>query len=662
MREKLSPVQQNTDTDSPASAVERIKSRRIEPVRRGFRVIDFFVLVFCLSGVVFFIYLFRNDLFKSIVLHNVQSVGSVVSRSNVVQRRVSDRILWDRLVKESSIYLGDIIRVAELSSATLDLEGQQININENTLVRIQRSPDGESLLIELSEGSISISTNEDSSNIQLNLMGQIVETTSNSMLNITADNRGINVQVNEGAAVITDRDGESRAMSAGSMLAIDAEGTEKHDPSVVVMRPRSNARLINNSREPLPVNFQWSRIYLEQDDYLRLEISEDSHFNRINHTLNGLVDSSHPSLDAGIWHWRILLDDAALSSGRFSVVQASAPELVSPINDSSILYHRDPPSVSFQWSEVSEAAHYHLEVSLLSDFINTFIAQDISATTFNVQAMGQGTWYWRVMPVFGSGFEGEASFSEISRFRVAQSVLKTEEEIALPSPPPSPLELRLLSPEDGANIAGLSALRTPTTFRWDSDGNEVSSRFALSRNREPLLNPSVEINNPGRTLQVNRIETGTWYWAVEVTSVEGLVSSSPPQRLQVLAIPRLPAPVNLRPPSGHNIEIESIRTQRAINFSCQAVTGANAYIFTLFEQTANGRRQIIRTSPQNVPRWSLDDLNVLANGTFVWQAEAVNINQTGVIEQSGAPGESLFIVEFPLPEVEVRRPGVLYGQ
>ena len=662
MREKNSPDTQDNDAEKFESTVEKVKPRYIEPVSRGFRVLDFFVLIICLSGIFFFIYLFRNDLFKTINLQNIQSVGTVVSRSNVVQRRVSDRILWDRLVKESSIYLGDIIRVAELSSAVLELEGQQINLNENTLIRIQRSPDGESLLIELTEGSISISTSDEGGNIQLNLMGQVVETTSGSVLNLSADNGGVQIQVNEGAAVITGRDGESRAMSTGSMIAIDAEGTEKHEPAVVVMSPRSSARFLNNSKQPLPVSFQWSRINLEQDDRLRLEISEDSNFERINHSLNGLVDSSHPSLDAGIWYWRILLNEDALSSGRFTVVQASAPDLVSPINDSSILYQKDSPSVSFQWSEVSEASHYYLEVSLLSDFLNSHITQETSATSYNASAMGQGTWYWRVKPVFSSGFDGETSFSEISRFRVEQSVLKTEEEIVLPAPPPSPLELRLLSPDDGASITGLTALRSPTTFRWDSDRDAASSRFVLSQNSEPLSQPAIEINNPGRTLQVNRIDTGTWYWTVEATSVEGLVSSLPPQRIQVLSIPRLPAPVNLRPPSGHHIEIESIRTQRAINFSWQPVTGANAYIFTLFEQTANGRRQIIRTSPQNVPRWTLDDLNVLANGTFFWQVEAVNVNQNGVIEQSGAAGENFFIVEFPLPEVEVRRPGVLYGQ
>jgi len=664
MREKRPPGLQNTDKARIESYNERVKSRNIEKARVNFRVIDFFVLLFCLSGIFLFIFLFRNDLFKTINLQNIQSVGTVVSRSNVVQRRAADRLLWDRLIKESSIYLGDIIRVAEHSTAEIDLEGQQINLNENTLIRIQRAADGGNLQIELTEGSISVSTGDEGGNIQLNLMGQVVETTSGSVLNLTADAEGVLIQVNEGAARIIKEDGESRAMSSGSMLVIDSGGTEKRSPAVIVTRPRSNARFLNNKKEPLPVNFQWNRINLEQDDYLNLEIAEDRNFEKIVRTIEGLTDSTRSSFDAGTWNWRISLGDNILSSGRFTVAQASSPELVSPIKDSSILYHNDPPSVRFQWSGVGEASHYFLEVSLLPDFINTHIAQEISATSFIAPGIGQGTWYWRVMPVFGSGFEGEALFSEVSRFRVEQSVSKTpvEEEIVLPAPPPVPLELRLLSPEDGVSLAGLSALRTATTFRWESDRNTASSRFVLSQNSDPLRQPAVEITNPGRTFQVNRIEVGTWYWTVEAYSVEGLVSSAPPKRIQVLPVPRLQAPVNLRPPSGYQIEIESIRTDRAINFSWQPVSGANAYIFTLFEQTDGGRRQIIRSTPLNLPRWSLDDLNLLTNGTFFWQVEAVNINQNGAIEQSGAPGENFFIVEFPLPEVEIKKPGVLYGR
>ena len=110
MKEKNSPPSATKYSEqipkpqiNPAN--ERMKPRVIEPVHTGFRFVDFFVLVFCLFGILFFIFLFRHDLYQSIRLYNVQPVGTVVLKSNVVQRRIADRVLWDRLLNNSSLYV-----------------------------------------------------------------------------------------------------------------------------------------------------------------------------------------------------------------------------------------------------------------------------------------------------------------------------------------------------------------------------------------------------------------------------------------------------------------------------------------------------------------------------------------------------------------------------
>jgi hypothetical protein len=81
-------------------------------------------------------------------------------------------------------------------------------------------------------------------------------------------------------------------------------------------------------------------------------------------------------------------------------------------------------------------------------------------------------------------------------------------------------------------------------------------------------------------------------------------------------------------------------------FSWSEVNGANAYIFTLFQETNNGKKQIVRTDPPlDRPRRTLD-LTLLDEGNFVWQVEAVNI-RNGTIEQRGRIGESTFYVDVP---------------
>jgi hypothetical protein len=127
------------------------------------------------------------------------------------------------------------------------------------------------------------------------------------------------------------------------------------------------------------------------------------------------------------------------------------------------------------------------------------------------------------------------------------------------------------------------------------------------------------------------------------------------------AIPLLPSPLNLNPGDGFRFNIEQLSANRAINFSWMPVSGANAYNFALYERTAGGQRMIRRETLYST-NWTLQDINILNRGTFEWQVEAVSIHRNGLIEQHGRPVTHSFVMDIPLPEVQVRRPGVLYGQ
>jgi hypothetical protein len=77
------------------------------------------------------------------------------------------------------------------------------------------------------------------------------------------------------------------------------------------------------------------------------------------------------------------------------------------------------------------------------------------------------------------------------------------------------------------------------------------------------------------------------------------------------------------------------------------VNGANAYIFTLFQETNNGRQLIIRTDPPLDQTRRTLDLPLLDKGTFVWQVEAVNKGRNGTIEQRGQIEENTFYMDVP---------------
>jgi len=379
---------------------------------------DVLVIAFCVSGALFSLNLFRLDLFQSIASQNKKPMGTVTVKYNNVQRRFSDRVLWGRLTVDSPVYSGDLIRVAGYSAATLDINDGVIDINENSLIRIHASSDGEDrVVIDLNSGSLSITCSDAvDKGVTLNVMGCTIAPTAKTTLSVSAKESGMTVQVNEGIATITG-DGYSRSVDTGEALILDTEGVEQTAPSAVVILPHPNARFIKNSVEPVNVRFMWNTLNIDQRTRLRLEIAAGYNFTRIVQTADG-VDSANVSLGAGTWYWRLSYQDAVLSSGQFTIVDAAMSAPVCPIQNSLFNYKEKPPSVRFEWQPVEGASYYILEASLAPDMINPSIIKQTAVASYVEPVMEAGTWYWRVKPVFPSLYEGSAVFSQASSFRV----------------------------------------------------------------------------------------------------------------------------------------------------------------------------------------------------------------------------------------------------
>jgi hypothetical protein len=654
----------------------------------AFRFRDLLIIILCLSGMVFFVHQFRLDLYHTINLQNVAPVGTVTVKNNVVQRRIEDRVLWDRLASESPVYLGDLVRVAELSEATLNIEGHKIDLYENTLVRIQSAPDG-GIKIELSGGSMAVvatpESDEAGKKIQLSLNGRTVEAAPGSAIHASVGNEGTVVKVSEGKAVFVEEAGQSREIQSGAMLAMNNAGEEQSIPSVVMTLPMPNSSILKTGTQSVPIDFAWNRINLGSQDALRLEVSPDRYFSRNVRTFNNLISSANIPFDSGVWYWRLSFGGSVLASDRLTVIEAPAIDLLNPVRDSIIRYNDELPTVRFQWSTIEQASGYVIELSLLPEFINIQISEETTAASYIQPGMGPGPWYWRVRPVFPPFFEGSPVNSRISQFkieRVEQAVLAAEESVVLPEPEPPPpppaqatasqtaappapvavpIQVALSSPAQGSSIQGLAALREPVEFRWESNREVVRSRFILSRNSNPLQGtPAREIQNPGRVFRVDNLAEGAWYWTVQAYSIDGSVSTAPARQFQVLPIPLLPRPLNLQPAQGYRIDMEMAKTQRSINFSWSPVAGANMYVFTLYERSESGLRQITGVDITRGTGWTLENLGMLSSGTFLWRVEAVN-TRNGTIEQRGTPGENTFVIDVPVPEVRANSPGILYG-
>ena len=863
------------------------------------RLLDFFVVLFCLFTFTLSLFLFQNDLFMTLRSLTNEPVGTVTVRNNTVQRRLSDRGVWDRLFVESPVYNGDTIRVARLSDAILNIDNNAIELGENTLIHIRVSEGVPQ--IDFVSGEINVVSEFDSRSIMVVVGERIVEPVPGAVFSASGGEEGLLLRFSEGQAIIT-RAGFIESAVAGSVYVLDSGGRELSEPAAVVSQPTPNARYLKTGAQPLSVNFSWNTANLAPWDNLRLEIAQDRNFSRIVRTINTADSGAVVPLDSGTWHWRLYYEDNILSTGRFTVTETSAPLLLAPETERQIQFRTVRPEIRFRWTELEETLYYSLHVSSSPDFSNPLISVNVQGTSFVSQNLGAGTWFWRVMPVYPSVYEGSAISSATSTFNISQSeelqtlslnmpnsesvlslgpesndillswtgsrdavsytvqisahqdlrdpviaetvrnnfytyrrddnilfpgqyywsVFYSDEEgnssllpparsftvvereviqrlayppdrynietgqlwntqfawrtnishdmrfqvsaspdfsqmtinepvtggsvqgislpvgewywrisarldsqspvyttnarsfniIAPPPPPPPPaaalpevvalpeapppvpapvtpppppppppppaaittlpapevalpLRLTLVSPAPEAVLPGLTALREPTVFRWDTTEDIEQARFVLSRQSDPTRGqPEVEIYSTDRTVTVNTLGEGLWYWTIEGVSPDGRpITAVSPQQLRVQPIPLLPSPELLFPAAGHQFGTEYMRHNRSITFSWTAVEGANTYVLSIYKGVGARWERVYQTDPLNSITYTFEEFGLLElNTNFTWLVEPVFYNSDGIVEQRGRQGEGTFIINIPRPgRVEIGDTGILYG-
>jgi hypothetical protein len=381
--------------------------------------------------------------------------------------------------------------------------------------------------------------------------------------------------------------GTALVAAAGQMVAMDSEGAIRSEPSALVIQPRPNALFRKNGSEPLNVDFSWNRINLGSNETLRLELAQDRNFSRSVRTLDGLNASARTALEAGQWNWRLTYNSGAagravLDTGRFTITDAPALALLSPARNQRFYMENEPPKLFFQWSGVEDISHYLVEVDVTPEFRNPIIKKQTAVTSFSDSSLGEGIWYWRVTPVCLQANENSAA---------------------------------------GNGAAANSA----AAFRIVKGSEPGAPSLFVSAEEETAPNPAPE------------------------PRIVYVPAPVPEPRIVYVREPapvsRLPAPSNRQPAEGYRIGIEEAK-RGDINFRWSAVPGANAYLFTIYQETANGRRQITQTGPENRTSWTTD-VKTLGRGNFVWRVEAVNTGKDNVIEQHGNPGENRFVVDIP---------------
>ena len=361
-------------------------------------------------------------------------------------------------------------------------------------------------------------------------------------------------------------------------------------------------------------------------------------------------------LEEGRYYWRI---GARLADGTsegftaprsFTVLrELGVPQYLSPQSGSEIVAHSNSPVV-ITWREVSGADYYNVRVYNQKDEL---VAQNPAVkgtrTTF---ALPPASYTCRIQAV--------AAESELSAQRTGGA-----NSLAFSVREPTPVIQN--SPAANTRLDGLTALRKPVTFSWQSGRDKAASyEFVLSKKQADGTSRLVERISTGTRLaaSVERLTAGTYTWQVLASTSAGFPLDSAVREFTVETVPELPRAKLLAPANRLVMDSLYLRKNRTIVFSWQAVEDATEYHFALYRK-ASGKSLVPVMSEHGLKGTSvrLKDLSLLDVGDFVWNVTAYRYAKDGYEEQHSRAATNEFRISFDEPDkIQAIKPGRMYAE
>jgi hypothetical protein len=606
-------------------------------------LIDALVVLFCLSGAISGLYLFWNDLNRSLVKQSEVPVGIVSFKRNTAQRRFQDRLIWSHLQRDSPIYNGDIIRTAELSDASITfLDGNTIDLAETSFIQIFYDQNG--ARIELSGGAVNV--NATTRGITLISGGTELKLSEGSKISAGASGLGdaLNLQVIEGNASINTGEGIEQVES-GNALTVRNDGSTARNAQVVVSVPLPNQRMITSSNETVPIDFAWSTANFSEDEHTRIEVAADRNFAQLVATRDTNAAAATIDLPAGTYFWRAFAaypnsTDAPVnaSSGRLSILRIEAPVVRSPLEEAVYSYRVNLPTIRFQWSGVEHTddmdIQYLIEIADNTQMLNPQLRTMVSSVSYSYGGLDEGIWYWRVTPIFPADYQGTSIPSQPVPFVISRAA-----ELSEPS---------LLAPESGSVVNNAVDGRG-IYFSWKKENDAASYTLQLARDiefRNPVfsrtLAETVYTWNPAETAA----EPGRYYWRVSYSDTEGTLSPLSEARF-FTAISGTPAHDIVFPPDNYIISDEAASSLRFV-WRTNLPFGSRFQIAS----SSDFSNVLVDESINAITNERAFQGVFLDNGTYYWRVSTSNATGDTAMQ---TPVHRLTIAS-PLPEPQVLEP------
>jgi len=358
---------------------------------------------------------------------------------------------------------------------------------------------------------------------------------------------------------------------------------------------------------------------------------------------------------AGTYYWKLRTINADGSTfmetpGRvFTVAEPlPSPTVIAPVAGRQF-YLREHDNVTIKWDPVKGADYYSLAILAPSDNYTKPIFEKNFLTETNIDyALGDLSAGIYRLQLQGFAMESDASTKIIGYSGESSFVYKRL------------TYLTLISPENGSAIEGLTARRQGVSLEYQTDNVPDQQEFVIygdeSRNQE--IGKSA---GRGNAWLKKKLAPGRYYWTVKGTLAGFDISAFETYDFDVLPIPPLPKATLLAPENEVVFGPDWFRANRSITFRWKEVAGATLYRFTLYPKDSD--TPIKSEDALKTTEFTLQDLSVLAKGTFTWKVEARSYDADGELEQQGLVTEGNFTIDLPAVKKAASKSGdQLYGR
>jgi hypothetical protein len=406
-----------------------------------------------------------------------------------------------------------------------------------------------------------------------------------------------------------------------------------------------------------PVHFLWSKEESTSRNY-RLKISAEE--NMSQPVFDKIIEDASASfvyaLYAGRWYWSVQPEYTGHIVGSYEApvytftiaYNVPPPSVLAPANGIFVNSSSDAEPLYFSWHAEPTASLYRIVFSRNKDLSNPVITKTISDNFYIFDPyeyrQDTGIYYWAVRQELKSGESSE--YSPVKYFVTSANGIKGKQELPA-SGVEMPLPVMLTAPADKSQINANDFEQDAIFASWTAGLQDIeTSRFVLSRNENPISGGIVmDINNPPNNVKLDKLKAGTYYWQILAEAKNGTSINSQVNYFTVLPAPvkkpvqkqkpapraappakKLDAPKILSPEDRIEFSGQQIEEDIKINFSWQAVSGADAYVFSLYEVSNDGKKDLLyKSEPQKDTALSFDG-TVLGSGIYLWQMEAVTLS------------------------------------